>query len=105
MNLARSGMSAYDRRRGVRHICGLGLRQPSAFFASGLVEAGSSEPGRMDAHCHAALYGLLRERSGPLSDLVWTLEDRGESRHEHTGGDGLGRESQLFVQGFVPFRD
>src|SRR6056297_3403294 len=59
----------------------------------------------MDAGRYAALFSLLREHSSPLSDLVWTLEVRGESRHEHAGGDGLSGESQLFVQRFVCVRD
>ncbi|TKX40580.1 hypothetical protein EXE41_18380 [Halorubrum sp. SD690R] len=43
----------------------------------------------MDALRDAPLLGLFRERPSPLSDLARTLEVRGESRHEHAGGDGL----------------
>ena len=59
----------------------------------------------MNARRDAALLGLLRERSGPLSDFVRTLEVWGESRHEHAGGDGLSGKAQLFVQCFVCVRD
>ena len=59
----------------------------------------------MDVRRHAALFGPLREGSGPLSDLVWTLEVRGKAQHEHAGGDGLGGKAQLFVQRFVRVRD
>jgi hypothetical protein len=38
--------------------------------------------------------GLLREGSGPLSDLVRALEVRGEARHEHAGGDGISGKAQ-----------
>ena len=33
----------------------------------------------MDACRDATLLGLLREGSGPPSDLIWTLEVRGSS--------------------------
>ena len=59
----------------------------------------------MDACRDAALLGLLREGLGPLSDLVRTLEVRGESRHEHAGGNGLSGEAHPFVQRVVRVRD
>ncbi|ERG91787.1 MAG: hypothetical protein J07HQW1_01821 [Haloquadratum walsbyi J07HQW1] len=51
----------------------------------------------MDARRHAALLGLLRRGLGPLSDIVRTLEVRGESRHEHAGEtDSAGRPGSSF---------
>jgi hypothetical protein len=58
----------------------------------------------MDTYLDAALLGLLREHSGPLSDFVRILEVR-SSRGTNMLGKRVQRKAQLFVQGFVRVRN
>ena len=59
----------------------------------------------MNTGRHAFVFSLLRQPSRPLSNHIWTLQIRGESRYKRTGCHGFRRKTEVYVERFVRIPD